>query len=164
MGEKKKLTGLKVILGVVGGFFAANMAGTAYLSASAGKKMKANSNGNNMMYSVALGTKKVDVKADTDHAYINCVTGVAEIEVTDIPSHYDMYIELGSIFAVYAIKLPEGLRVSIEGNGHHSIVNNQYGEDIDKSLPTVHIVVENARCSVINVVKSKSEKKYTELN
>lgn len=163
MSEKRKSTALKTILGVLGGIFAVNLAGTAYLSVSAGKKMKSNANGNNMMYSVAFGKKKINIKPDTDHAYINLMTCVGEIELSDFPSNYDLYIELGSIFAVCAIKLPAGMRVSIEGTGKNTVVNNLYAKDIDKSLPTVHILVDDTFLSVINVVRTGSEKEYTEL-
>lgn len=163
MSEKNKGTGLKAVLGFIGGFFLANIAGSAYLALSAGKKMKSKENGNNMLYSVALGKKHLDVKPDTDHAYINCLNGMAEIELSELPINYDLYIELGSILAVFAIKLPEGIRVCIEGTGSHDVVNNMYGEDIDKSLPTVHILIDNTRLSAINVVRAGASKRYTEL-
>ncbi len=161
MSDKKKRTGLKAVLGIVGSFFAANVAGVAYLTLSAAKKAKNTKSGNNMMYSVAMGKKKLEVKPDTDRAYINCVTGVTEIEINELPSK-NMDIELGAFCSVFALKLPAGLKVEIEGTGHRNVINNLYGEAAEENLPTVHINVNKVNYSAVNVVKTGATKEYIE--
>lgn len=150
----------KLILGCVAAFLGVNAAGAASLSVSAGKKMKENAEGNNnMMYSTALGTKKVEINPDTDHAYINCVTGVTEVNVNERPEKEDIYIELGAICSVIAISLPENVRVSLEGEGKHEVINYLYPTDYDEEctdlLPTVHIVRNTSLCSTIVVRENK---------
>lgn len=159
MSKKRKHTGLKIALGTIGGIIGANVAGTAYLSASAAKKMKEHEDGNNMMVSVSLGKKKIDIKPDTDRAYINCVSSATEISLDSLPINYDLYIELSAFCSVIAIKLPADVRVSLEGTGSNDVINNLYGDEEDCSLPTVHIVRNNTKFNVINIVKDNSSDK-----
>ena len=151
--KKSILKGCGIVLGAAGSFIAANAAGVAYLANVAGKKMKSNELGNNMMYSNALNQKTLDINPDTDHAYINCVSGVSEVRLNDLPIHYDMYIELGSFCSVFIIKLPADVKVNIEGTGFKNTVKNMREEVTDESLPTVHLVLDNAKLSTIIITE-----------
>lgn len=146
-----KKTVVKTVLGLAGAYIAASAAGAIYLSVSSGKRMKEHENGNNMMHSCAISKKTVTVKPDIDHAYINCFNGAAEVVLGELPTKYDMYIELGSMCAAYNIKLPADIIVSIEGTGKGTVVNNNYPETEDTSLPTVHIDINNTKYTSINI-------------
>lgn len=150
----------KVILGCVAAVLGVNAAGVASLSAASSKKMNENAEGNsNVMYSTALGTKKVDINPDIDHAFINCVTGVTEVNLNERPEKDDLYIEIGAICSVIAISLPSNVRVSLEGEGTHEAINYLYPTDYDEedtdNLPTVHVVRNTSLCTTLVVKENK---------
>lgn len=149
----KKTTLLKAALGIAGAYVVASGAGVALLSVSAGKRMGEHEDANNMMYSNAIGSKKVIVNPDTDYAYINCINGSTNIFLNELPVHYDMYLNLGSACATYNIKLPEDVRVVIEGIGNKTVVKNKYPETEDESLPTVHIDINHTSFTSVSIAK-----------
>lgn len=140
MKTKKKSSLLLKVIGIIVGFFAANAAGLLALGGISYKKMKNNECGNNMMHSVNLKKAGVEIKPDTDNAYINCVSGCVDIILKELPTHYDMNIVLGAIGAVVNVYVPEDVKVVTEGTGHFETIHNMCSQDQDDLLPTVHIV------------------------
>ena len=75
-GATRKSTSVlvKIMVGV-GSFVLANVAAGICICKRNMKKANQNENQNNQVYSVFFTKGKVDVKNDTDNAYITCLTG-----------------------------------------------------------------------------------------
>lgn len=146
-----KKTVLGIALGLAGGYLVANAAGAALLSASACKRMKEHENGNNMMHSSAIGHKNVELSPDVEHAYINCLNGSTNVVLSSIPTHTDMYIDLGSACAAYSIKLPANVKIDIEGTGKSTVVKNNYTSSEEDYLATIHIDISHTAYSSIKI-------------
>ena len=68
---------------VVGGFVAANLAGTAAICHINTKKMKLHEDQNNMMNTTSLGKRRIAVAADTQNAYVSCLSGYVDVDIEE---------------------------------------------------------------------------------
>lgn len=153
MNKNNKKLILPGLLGAGALFFISNVVGMILMANKSNKKLQNNGDGNNMMYSVALGKKALIVKPDTDYAYINCINGVVTLTLNSLPQHYDMYIELASVCARINLKLPAEINVLVNGKGHFESVKNRLPVNTEEWMPTVHINMDNTLFTQINITE-----------
>lgn len=149
----KKRSKLKIVLGTflgcVAGVFTTNLVGSVVLSKKANEKMKANPDCNNMLYSVALNSADITIQPDTDYAYLNCLTGCMNITLSEIPVKEDLHIVFSTVMSAINVNLPQGVKVSIEGEGQSNAVNNAVPNNEDAGA-TVHIDLAGTKLSAFN--------------
>ncbi len=153
--SKKNIPVWLKILGAIGGFALANIAGCAVINAKNTKKMNKHGNENNMMYTVTMGQKSVEIEKDIQNAYITCLTGSMRLTMPEEPTHKHIYINLCTFLGRVHLDLPVGVQVLLEGDSHLELVRNAFldYEDLD-DLPTIHIVRKNILSElVIRAVK-----------
>lgn len=142
---KKKNAVLKLLgigLGVSGGFFLANIAGSAYTYKKNMGKIKEHENENNLMHSLLFGMEAVSVNADTNNVFLNCQCGSMTVEMKEVPVNKDVYINISAAFAKVKVNLPAGVKVIHEGRGLFGKVDSAV-YTYDDSMPTIHIVRNN---------------------
>lgn len=158
---KKKNVVLRLLgigLGILGGFFLANIAGSAYACRKNAEKMKQHENENNIMHSLLFGMETVGINKDTNNVFVNCQCGSMVIEMKELTLNKDVYINISAVCSKINVKLPEGVKVVHEGRGLFGMVNGATASG-EEDIPTVHIVRNNTIATRVNVeiISSKDD-------
>lgn len=153
---KKKNAVLKLLgigLGMSGGFFLANIAGSAYTYKKNMKKIKEHENENNLMHSLLFGMETVGINQDTNNVFLNCQCGSMTIEMKELPINQDVYINISAAFSKVKVKLPVGVNIIHEGRGLFGKVDS-VAASYEEDMPTVHIVRNNTIATkvMVNIV------------
>lgn len=132
---KKKHFAAKALLGSALCATAAAITSSMYMLRKFAKKMEKNNKCNNYMHTVSMSSGHVELKADTDNAYMSCIMGGMTIELKEIPDH-DINIDIYSLCGALTIKVPEGVNVEMASDniGIVSQYNNIVPEN-NKAMP-----------------------------
>ncbi len=132
---------------VVGGFVAANLAGTAAICHINTKKMKLHEDQNNMMNTTSLGKRRIAVAADTQNAYVSCLSGYVDVDI-ERPINEKMNIEVFSVFGKVNLHLPQDINLTYDRP-----FLKKSSEDMEsfeeESLPEVHIINKSILAKVV---------------
>lgn len=140
MSRKNKGTSvLLVLLGIIGGFVAANLAGTAISYHKNKKRMKQHENQHNQMHSVTMGKINVEVGEKTKNLFLTCLSGKSVVNFNRIPENEEVNVELFSVFGKTVINVPLGVNVVCEGDGYFEQLRNIAGELKEDGAPTICI-------------------------
>lgn len=160
MARKKNIVFrvLGIVLGVSGGFFLANIAGSLIAFKKNMEKMKQHESENNLMHSLLFGMETVGINEDTNNVFLNCQFGSMTIEMRDVPLNDDVYINISSICSRVKVSLPKGVKVIHEGNGLFGYISGEV-DSCEDDIPTVHIVRNNTIATrvVVKVVDTNAE-------
>ncbi len=118
----------------------ANIAGMTLINKENSKKVARHNDENNLMYSVCMGKKDVEISDSINNSYLVCLTGSMTIHMPKKPMHKDVYIDLTSVFGNVTINLPVGVKTEYDGWGQMEMIQDvlpHYEEEED--MPTVHI-------------------------
>lgn len=146
--KKKSGSGLLTFFAVVGGFVLANIAGTAAVYARNMKKMKENDCQYKAMHSFTMNKGVVNLSGDIQKAYLTCMTGIMDINFTEVPVNDDVYLDLISVLGKVNVNLPVGVNVDFDGDGVCEKIKNAIPDYID-GAPTVHIIRHNVAARMV---------------
>ena len=149
--ERKSSSILVKIMMGAGAFVLANVAAGICICRRNMKKANQNENQNNQVYSVFFTKGKVDVKNDTDNAYITCLTGELDIIVPK-PVKEKMNIEVTSFLACVRIHVPADVKVTCDGP-----IPSKKDQSVEEApdmelLPEIHFIIKSkvAKVEVVN--------------
>lgn len=111
--RKKGTPFIVKFLGLIGGFVLANIAGTAAVYVRNMKKMKENDCQYKAMHSVTMNKGVVSLSGDIQKAYLTCMTGIMDINFTEVPVNDDVYLDLISVLGKVNVNLPVGVNVDL---------------------------------------------------
>lgn len=126
----------------IGLFLLANAGGAYAASKYFDSKMKEHENQNNQMMTVALGKQTVDIKPETNNAYITCLSGRTTINVPK-PDHELTSIEILSVIGEVTINVEPGVRVNVERSNHFEVYVNKLSECEDEDAPVVNVNIKD---------------------
>lgn len=137
--RSKETSALLIVLGIIGGFVAANLAGTAISYHKNKKKMEQHENQHNQMHSVTMGKINVEVGEKTKNLFLTCLSGKAVVNMNRIPENKEVNVELLSVFGNVVINVPFGVKVVCEGEGYFEQLRNVAGELEEDGVATIYI-------------------------
>ncbi|MCQ2525744.1 MAG: hypothetical protein MJ130_03180 [Lachnospiraceae bacterium] len=140
--RKKGTPFIVKFLGLIGGFVLANIAGTAAVYVRNMKKMKENDCQYKAMHSVTMNKGVVSLSGDIQKAYLTCMTGIMDINFTEVPVNGDVYLDIVSFIGKVNVNLPIGVNVDFDGDGMCESLKNVVPEYYEEG-PTVHIIRHN---------------------
>lgn len=145
MGKKKCSVfsvGLKLvgtITGVAAAFVGSNVAVGCLLYHKNMKKMNQQENQNNLMNTVFLGNKTVEINKDTHNAFVTCLTSNVKV-MLPMPAQEKMTIEIFSMFSNVNLVCPEGVNLSFEGSGIINVAPELVHDEEIQGAPEIRIV------------------------
>ncbi len=131
---------VKVLVGflcVAGGILAAGIGAIGVMAARNSKKMKQHENENNYMMSCLFQKEEIELKPDTQNAYITILCSVAHITVPK-PDNDHMNLELISFAGNVTIDIPEGVTVRCDGSKYAD-----FSKDGSESSPVIDLVIND---------------------
>ena len=150
MGKNKSFLGK--VLTLAGAFVVANFAGGICIGKLNEAKMKENENANNFMHSLILKKGTVDIAADTQFAYITCLTAGADITVP-VPEKDVMTVEITSLFSDIKIHVPQDVKVTFEGPNYTENTETDANITDADDLPKIHFVTTGCKASKVAFVE-----------
>lgn len=137
--RSKETSALLIVLGIIGGFVAANLAGTAVSYHKNKKKMEQCKEEYNQMHSVTMGKNNVEVGEKTKNLFLTCLSGKSVVTFNRIPENKDVNVELFSVFGKVVVNVPFGVKVICDGEGQFEQLRNVAEELEADSTATIHI-------------------------
>lgn len=130
----------KLILGAFV-FATANVAGGLWLSKSNMNRANRAEGQNNLINTTILKRGRVDIKGNTDNAYITCLTGKMNIFVQscDIKT---MYVEIVSVLSDVKIHVPNNVKIIYDRPSDMDNPNSCIDNGMDE-LPEIHFNVKS---------------------
>ncbi|MCR4791707.1 MAG: hypothetical protein K5871_03080 [Lachnospiraceae bacterium] len=153
MGKNKGLkTFAGITLGLIGGFFAANMAAIAASAARNVKKAEKNESENNQIYAFFLQNEEFDVKPETQNAYLTFLSSKSTVNIPR-PEKGVMNVEIFSFIGKLNISLPGGVKVNCEGSNHLRFSEGDIYKVTDEyNAETILLEGEQDDTPVINLI------------
>ena len=138
--SKKGKNGIKIIkglLGLAGGVFVTGIGAMAVASFRNNKKMSQHANENNTMFATLFQKEDLEIKPETQNAYITVICSLAKIKVPK-PEKECMNIDITSLAGKVDVALPDGVTVKCD-NPKYSGLSKEGAE----SSPVINLVIND---------------------
>ena len=106
------------------------------------KKMKQHENENNYMLSCLFQKEEIEIKPDTQNAYITVLCSLAHISVSR-PENDHMNLELTSFAGNVTIDLPEDVTVRCDGSKYADL-----SKDGSEPSPVINLIINDCASSL----------------
>ena len=133
---------LATLFAIAGGIFAAGIGAVAALTAHNSKKMKEHEHENNNMEACLFQKEEIELKADTQNAYLVVLFSLAHIIVPRPEKDY-MNIDITSFAGKISIDMPNNVTIKCDGERYQGLTKD--GSD---SAPVINLVINDCASSI----------------